>query len=87
MCSSEIARVRAGGADYLEETSSVCVGEGCERERQRDRESERERDGGRGTNKVCVVNACDRTEDCQRERERWRERDQQGLCVRCVREN
>ena len=29
MCSSEIARVRAGGADYLEETSSVC-GRGVE---------------------------------------------------------
>ena len=25
--------MRAGGADYLEETSSVCVGEGCESER------------------------------------------------------
>ena len=51
MCSSRIARVRAGGADYLEETSSVCVGEGCESERkrelatQRDREEEREREG------------------------------------------
>ena len=46
MCSSEIARVRAGGADYLEETSSVCVGEGCESERKRElamRERERER--------------------------------------------
>ena len=42
MCSSEIARVRAGGADYLEETSSVCVGEGCESERKRERERERE---------------------------------------------
>ena len=38
MCSSEIARVRAGGADYLEETSSVCVGEGCGSERERERE-------------------------------------------------
>ena len=35
MCSSGIAWVRAGGADYLEETSSVCVGEGCESERGR----------------------------------------------------
>ena len=56
MCSSEIARVRAGGADYLEETSSVCVGEGCEserkrelvRRRERDRERERERERKRG---------------------------------------
>ena len=62
MCSSEIARVRAGGADYLEETSSVCVGEGCEserkrelateRERGRERERERGREGARGV--VCV---------------------------------
>ena len=44
MCSSEIARVRAGGVDYLEETSSVCVGEGCESERKR----ERKRGGERG---------------------------------------
>ena len=43
MCSSEIARVRAGGADYLEETSSVCVGEGCESERKRELVTERER--------------------------------------------
>ena len=54
MCSSEIARVRAGGADYLEETSSVCVGEGCESERkrelvmEREREREREREEERG---------------------------------------
>ena len=41
MCSSEIARVRAGGADYLEETSSVCVGEGCESERKRELAPER----------------------------------------------
>lgn len=47
MCSSEIARVRAGGADYLEETSSVCVGEGCESERKRELETERERERGR----------------------------------------
>ena len=56
MCSSEIARVRAGGADYLEETSSVCVGEGCESERERERasdgERERGREGARGV--VCV---------------------------------
>ena len=44
MCSSEIARVRAGGADYLEETSNVCVGEGCESERKRERATERERE-------------------------------------------
>ena len=42
MCSSKIARVRAGGADYLEETSSVCVGEGCESERNREVATERE---------------------------------------------
>ena len=48
MCSSEIARVRAGGADYLEETSSVCVGEGCESERERERASDREREEERG---------------------------------------
>ena len=54
MCSSEIARVRAGGADYLEETSSVCVGEGCESERKRELATERERgrEGARGI--VCV---------------------------------
>ena len=64
MCSSEIARVRAGGADYLEETSSVCVGEGCESERkrelatkrereiERERQRERDREGARGV--VCV---------------------------------
>ena len=45
MCSSGIAWVRAGGADYLEETSSVCVGEGCESEREREREEERGREG------------------------------------------
>ena len=39
------------GADYLEETSSVCVGEGCESERKRelategDIEEERGREG------------------------------------------
>ena len=47
MCSSEIARVRAGGADYLEETSSVCVGEGCESERERELATEREEERGR----------------------------------------
>ena len=54
MCSSRIAWVRAGGADYLEETSSVCVGEGCESERKRElaRERERGREGARGV--VCV---------------------------------
>ena len=54
MCSSEIARVRVGGADYLEETSSVCVGEGCESERKRELAMERERgrEGARGV--VCV---------------------------------
>ena len=44
MCSSRIARVQAGGADYLEETSSVCVGEGCESERKRELATERERE-------------------------------------------
>ena len=63
MCSSGIAWVRARGADYLEETSSVCVGEGCEskrkrelamrerareRERERERETERQRERKRG---------------------------------------
>ena len=54
MCSSEIPRVRAGGADYLEETSSVCVGEGCKSDRKRasDGERERGREGARGV--VCV---------------------------------
>ena len=47
MCSSGIARVRAGGADYLEETSSVCVGEGCESNRGRELATKREREGGR----------------------------------------
>ena len=57
MCSSEIARVRAGGADYLEEISSVCGGEGYESERKRElapeikreREREREREGREGS--------------------------------------
>ena len=35
------------GADYLEETSSVCVGEGCESERKRELATERERERGR----------------------------------------
>ena len=54
MCSSGIAWVRAGGADYLEETSSVCVGEGCESERKRELATERERgrEGARGV--ICV---------------------------------
>ena len=58
MCSSEIARVRARGADYLEETSSVCVGDRGEREREKERASdgereiERKRGGERGG--VCV---------------------------------
>ena len=54
MCSSEIARVRAGGADYLEETSSVCVGEGCESERKRELATERERERERARGVVCV---------------------------------
>ena len=55
MCSSEIARVRAGGADYLEETSSVCVGEGCESERKRGLATEREieRKGGGERGRLC----------------------------------
>ena len=54
MCSNGIARGRAGGADYLEETSSVCVGEGCESERKREVATERGRgrEGARGV--VCV---------------------------------
>ena len=54
MCSSEIARVRAGGADYLEETSSVCVGEGCESERKRELATARERERERTRGVVCV---------------------------------
>ena len=55
MCRSGIAWVRAGGADYLEETSSVCVGEGCESERKRElaTESEREREK-RGGERGCL---------------------------------
>ena len=61
MCSSGIAWVRAGGADYLEETSSVCVGErgvrARERERERERasngERERERERKRGGERGC----------------------------------
>ena len=54
MCSNGIARVRAGVVDYLEETSSVCVGEGCDSERKRELAMERERgrEGARGV--VCV---------------------------------
>ena len=48
MCSSGIAWVRAGGADYLEDTSSVCVGEGCESEQERASDGEREREEERG---------------------------------------
>ena len=48
MCSSEIARMWAGGAHYLEETSSVCVGEGCESERKRELATEGEREEERG---------------------------------------
>ena len=48
MCSSGIAWVRAGGADYLEETSSVCVGEGSESERKIDLATERDREEERG---------------------------------------
>ena len=40
--------VMAGGADYLEETSSVCVGEGGESERKRELAIERERERKRG---------------------------------------
>ena len=60
MCSSEIARVRAGGADYLEETSSLCVGEGCESERKRELATERERERKRGgeIGVVCVHKWC-----------------------------
>ena len=54
MCSSEIARVWAGGADYVEETSSVCVGEGCESERKRELVTERER-GREGARRVVCV--------------------------------
>ena len=40
--------MRAGGADYLEETSIVCVGEGCESERKRELATERDREEERG---------------------------------------
>ena len=48
--------MRARGADYLEETSSVCVGEGCESERKTELATERERDRGRegARGVVCV---------------------------------
>ena len=55
MCSSEIPRVRAGGADYLEETSSVCVGEGCESERERESASNGERERKRGAREGAFV--------------------------------
>ena len=48
MCSSEIARVWAGGADYLEDTSSVCVGEGCASERKRELVTKRDGEEERG---------------------------------------
>ena len=54
MCSSGIAWVRAGGADYLEETSSVCVGEGCESERKRELVLERDREEERGRERSFV---------------------------------
>ena len=53
MCSSEITRVRAGGADYLEETSSVCVGEGCESKRKRELATERGGKGGGERGRLC----------------------------------
>ena len=55
MCSSGIAWVRAGGADYLEETSSMCWGEGCESERKRELALERERERKRGARGVVCV--------------------------------
>ena len=45
--------MRAGGADYLEETSSVCVGEGCESERERERASDGERNRERARGVIC----------------------------------
>ena len=42
-----------GGADYLEETSSVCVGEGCESERKREVATERERKRGGERGRLC----------------------------------
>ena len=45
--------MRAGGADYLEETSSVCVGEGCESERKRGLATERERKIGGERGRLC----------------------------------
>ena len=54
MCSSGIAWVRAGGADYLEETSSVCGRGVRERARERASDGEREREEERGRGVVCV---------------------------------
>ena len=71
MCSSGIAWVRAGGADYLEETSSVCVGEGCESERARERERERELSTARERER-------ERERESYRRRERERERKRGG---------
>ena len=47
---------------------------------------ERERDGEkeRGTNKVCVLDACDRIEDCRREREQ--ESGRGGGRVLCIKD-
>ena len=48
-----------GGADYLEETSSVCVGEGCESERKRELATERERERKRGGERGSFVSIKD----------------------------
>ncbi len=46
----------------------------------------KERDGekARGTNKVCVLDACDRIEDCRREREQ--ESGRGGGRVLCIKD-
>ena len=50
--------------------------------------TQRERDGekARGTNKVCVLDACDRIEDCRREREREQESGREGGRVLCIKD-
>ena len=45
--------MRAGGTDYLEDTSSVCVGEGSESERERELAIERERKRGGERGRLC----------------------------------
>ena len=55
---------------------------------QKDRGRERDGEKGRGTNKVCVLDACDRIEDCRRESEREREQEsgRGGGRVLCIKD-